>query len=250
MLIRVSLMLVLAVAAFADAPPSFAQVEAQIDTDAVELAGKPVKKRRIVRNVEPIPYWVDADKLRVRDNPVAGDVVGMLELGKKVRAYQTFENWIRISPANKPEQWVNSKFISSQQISYANFNSGRRTARRGFVTNGAPDDVNLKRIKVKDRKGGRVFAASVTEAPNLNRVVVTKTEFRVGPYFEKRLVACEGNAATHIQLIGEGYTYLMMEYDKRSETVNVNTDQPSQALSSDTSPLVAAIAGFACKAKL
>lgn len=250
MLIRYSLIAILAASCAAAASPSFAQDDTKVDMTVTKVAPKPVKKRRVVRNVEPISYWVDADKLRVRDNPIAGDVVGILELGKKVRAYQSFANWIRISPSDKPQQWVNVKFISPQQISYANFNAGRRTASKGFVTNRIPVDVDLKRIKVKDYDGGRVFAASVAEASNRNRVVVTKTEFRAGPYFEKRLVACDGDAATHAQLIGEGYTYLMMEYDKRTETVDVSSDLPSREISDKTSALTSAIAEYACETDL
>jgi len=41
---------------------------------AIETLEVPVKKR-VVRVVEPVPYWVKADRLRVRDNPFAGDVV-------------------------------------------------------------------------------------------------------------------------------------------------------------------------------
>jgi len=247
MLIRFSLVTLLAASGFAVATPSFAQTSSQIDIEAAEVIPKPVKKRRIVRNVEPVAYWVESDKLRVRNNPVAGDVVGMLELGQKIKSYQIFENWVRISPKNKSEQWVNSEFISNQQVTYANFNSGRRTARKGFVTNGAPDDVNLKRIKAKNYDGGRVFAASVKQTSSDARIVVTKTEFRAGPYFEKRRISCDGKAATHAQLIGEGYTYLMMEYDKRSEAIISNPDQSTHALSDETSPMTSAIANYACK---
>ena len=250
MLTRISLLFALAAGTFAFANPSFAQDAAQIDTRAAEVAAKPVKKRRIVRNVEPIAYWVESDKLRVRDNPVAGDVVGLLELGQKIKAYQTFENWVRISPANKSEQWVNSEFISDQQVTYANFNFGRSTARSGFASGGAPNDVDLKRIKVKDYDGGRVFVASVKGTSDNARMVVTKTEFRAGPYFQKRRVACEGRDATHVQLVGEGYSYLMMEYDERSEASTEEVNLSRHALSDQTSAMTTAIANHACKADL
>lgn len=250
MLTRISLISVLAVGTFAFATPSFAQEAAQIDTQAAEVAAKPVKKRRIVRDVKPVAYWVESDKLRVRDNPVAGDVVGLLELGQKIKAYQTFENWVRISPNNKSEQWVNSEFISSRKATYANFNFGRNTARPGFANGGLPNDVDPTRIKVKDYDGGRVYAASVKETPDNARLVVTKTEFRAGPYFEKRRVACDGGTATHVQLVGEGYTYLMMEYDERGEVLTKESDLSPYALSDETSAMTKAIANHACKAKL
>lgn len=250
MLIRISLITALAAGTFVFANPGFAQEAAQIDTSAAEIAAKPAKKRRIVRNVEPVAYWVESDKLRVRDNPVAGDVVGMLELGQKIKAYQTFENWVRISPANKSEKWVNSDFISNQQVTFANFNFNRRKARTGFGNTSMPDDVDLKRIKVKDYKGGRVFVASVKNSAENARIVVTKTEFRAGPYFQKRRVSCAAEGATHAQLIGEGYSYLMMEYDKRSEALTEMSDPSRHALSDETSAMTTAVANYACKADL
>ena len=66
---------------------SYAQ-DRPIETPIEITNNAPLKKSRIIRNVEPVPYWVDADQLRIRDNPVAGDVIGMLELGQKIKAYE------------------------------------------------------------------------------------------------------------------------------------------------------------------
>ena len=76
----------------------------------------PLKKSRIIRNVEPVPYWVDADQLRIRDNPVAGDVIGMLELGQKIKAYEQFENWIRISKTSTNAKWINTDYLTNTAI--------------------------------------------------------------------------------------------------------------------------------------
>jgi len=65
------------------ASPAFAQDSTNVET----LKPAESRKKRVVRVVEAIPMWVDAEKLRVRDNPYAGDVVGMLQLGQKVTEY-------------------------------------------------------------------------------------------------------------------------------------------------------------------
>ena len=62
------------------ATPAFAQTVGDIET--LNTAETP--KKRVVRVVEAIPMWVDAEKLRIRDNPYAGDVIGMLAAKARV----------------------------------------------------------------------------------------------------------------------------------------------------------------------
>ena len=207
-------------------------------------------KPRIKRVVEAVPYWVDVEQLRIRDNPVAGDVVGMLRLGQKIKAYDTFENWIRVSKADAEEQWVNADFLTHDQVTWARFdNSGTRRRNLGFTRNTAANDISLKRIKIPSDKSAKVYAASLKKVASNNRVIVTRQNFRSGPYFEKRLVSCNSdNDATHFQLLGEGYNYIMMEKDIRSYNIDLNSLQPRVDLTGENvSKKSAAIANFSCK---
>lgn len=227
--------------------PAMAQSTAPADT-ASSTSERP-KTRRIIKKIEPISYWVDADQLRVRDNPVAGDVIGMLKLGEKVKAYDVFENWIRVSKAGSTEQWINSDFLTNNQVTWARFNNDTRRRNIGFSRNTAANDVTLKRIKIKGDKDARVYAASLKRTANDNRVIVTRQNFRSGPYFEKRLVACDAaKTATHFQLLGEGYNYIMMEKDIRAQTIDINSADPRVDVTEDgVSPKSVAIANFSCK---
>jgi len=210
----------------------------------------PLKKSKIIRNVEPVPFWVDADQLRIRDNPVAGDVIGMLELGQKVRAYEQFENWIRISKTSSNAKWINTDYLTNTAITWARY--GHNTARRNQRRARLSDDISLKRIKVDGDRSARIYAASIKKSENGNRVIVTRQNFRAGPYFEKRLVACSENSATHVQMLGEGYTYIMMENDIRGEAIDVNSATPSLSIldSDDLTPATLAVANFSCGADI
>jgi len=216
-----------------------------IDSDA-----KPRTKHRIKRVVEAVPYWVDVEQLRIRDNPVAGDVVGMLRLGEKIKAYDTFENWIRVSKPDAKQQWVNAKFLTHDQVTWARFDNNRTRRRNlGFSRNTSANDISLKRIKIPNDKTAKVYAASIKKIENNNRIIVTRQNFRSGPYFEKRLVSCNsGNDATHFQLLGEGYNYIMMEKDIRSQNIDLNSIQPRVDLAGDNiNEKSTAIANFSCK---
>ena len=80
------------------------------------ISTQPLKKSKVIRNVEPVPYWVDAEQLSIRDNPVAGDVIGMLELGQKIKAYEQFENWIRITKNTANSKWVNVEYLTNTPV--------------------------------------------------------------------------------------------------------------------------------------
>ncbi|MEP3889062.1 MAG: hypothetical protein ABJN69_01270 [Hellea sp.] len=239
----------LATGSFIFAAPAAAQTAPisepiQISTDSTATP----KKRRIIKKVEPIPYWVDADQLRIRDNPVAGDVNGMLKLGQKIKAYEVFENWLRISKAGAPEQWVNSDYLTARQVTWARYdNTKRRSA--GFSRVNTADDVSLKRIKVPENNDVKIYAASIKKTANDNRVIVTRQNFRSGPHFEKRLVSCGADKqAQRVQLLGEGYNYMMMEKDIRGQDVDVNSASPRRVLAgNDFSATTVAIANFSCK---
>lgn len=226
---------------------AFSPITSAQDSDQIENAPqsvKPVETRRIVRTAPGQSYWVDADKLSARNNPVAGDVVRVLELGQKVRAYTSFENWIRISPDTKPEIWVNTDFLTTEEISYANYSFSGRTERRRTSRRSKVYDVDLRRIDIEGDAKVNLFAARITELPNQNRVIITKQSFREGPYFEKRLVSCDtSGGATGQQLVAEGHNYVMMERDVRAS--NVAGLSPA-SITDDTTQTQSAIAAFAC----
>ncbi len=206
--------------------------------------------RRIVREVEPLNYWVEAEKLPIRDNPVAGDVNGMLKLGQKVKVYDRFENWLRISKTGATEKWVNANYLTTDQLTWARFDNKRRRS-AGFSRSNLVDDVSLKRIKIPSDKDARVYAASIKATANNNRVIVTRQNFRAGPYFEKRLVSCaENGVASRFQLLGEGHSYMMMEKDIRAQGVDVNTASPrTEITNSSATPKTLTIVNYSCESQ-
>jgi len=219
--------------------------------DPIEIASDPrLKKSRIIRNVEPVPYWVDADQLRIRNTPVVGDVIGMLELGQKIKAYEQVENWVRISKSPSNQKWINTDYLTNTAITWARY--GHNTARRNERRTGLSDDISLKRIKVDGDRSARVYATSVKQSENGNRIIVTRQNFRSGPYFEKRLVACSDKSATHVQMLGEGYTYIMMENDIRGNSIDINSATPSLSIleSDDLTATTLAVANYSCSIKL
>ncbi len=217
---------------------------AQESTDIETLNPAEAPKKRVVRVVEAIPMWVDAEKLRVRDNPYAGDVVGMLRLGQKVKVMETADNWIRISSNGKPTRWVNSDFLSKSRVTWSTYEFGslNRTAQT------TPYDVDLKRIKIKDLKDMKVYAAHIKAGPNDGRIVITRHDFRFGPYYEKRIVHCGEDGASHVRMLGEGYNYGMMEGDPRGSEISEPVDTDN-AIGDNTTALNRGIAEFTCEAK-
>ncbi len=202
-------------------------------------------KTKRIRIIEAIPMWVDAEKLRIRDNPYAGDVIGMLEMGQKVKIHAETDNWIRISDDGKPAKWVNRDFLSATQISWSNYEFGSRTRNLG----NAPYDVELKRIKIIDLKDMKVYAAHIKPSSNDGRIVITRHEFRSGPYYEKRVVHCDSNGmASHVRMLGEGYNFMMMESDPRNSGATAPVDDKF-AIQEETTALNRGIAEFTCEAK-
>lgn len=224
----------------------FAQ-DVPIEAPVEITASTSLKKSKIIRKVEPVPYWVNAEQLRIRNNPVAGDIIGMLELGQKVKAYEQFENWIRITKTSNNAKWLNVNFLANTPITWARYgyNSPGGNLRRARLS----DDISLKRVKVKGDKSARIYATSVKQGANGNRVIVTRQNFKTGPYFEKRLVACADTSATHIQVLGEGYTYMTMENDVRASLIDINLAAPSLSIS-QAEPVTIAVANYSCEADI
>jgi len=213
------------------------------DATPIETLDAPKKRVRIV---EPIPMWVEAEKLRIRDNPYAGDVIGMLEMGQKVKIHEQADDWIRISANGKPTKWVNKNFLSTNRVTWSNY--GFNT--RGRVPIDSNYDVDLKRIKIKEVKDVKVYAAHIKAATNDGRIIITRHDFRNGPYFEKRLVHCgDDGKASHVRMLGEGYNSEMMERDPRGVASQDSANDEYVVDQENTSILNKAIADFTCEAK-
>ncbi len=223
------------------AMPASAQ-DSSNDTDIETLT----PKKRVVRVVEAVPLWVQADRLRVRDNPYAGDVVGMLEMGQKVKVRKVVDNWIRISADGKPEKWVNRDFLTDARVTWSNYGFSQRGSRS---LADAPYDISLKRIKIKGVKDVKIYAANMKAEGDGQKSIITRHEFRSGPYYEKRRVQCADEKASHVKVLGEGYTIMMMDADPRNHD-NASTLGPESAIDrADLSAVNKAIAAFTCRTK-
>ena len=69
-----------------------------------------------------------------------------------------------------------------------------------------------------------------------------------GPYYEKRIVHCGSQGASHVRMLGEGYNYGMMEQDPRNAAISQPIND-EQAIGENTSILNVSIAEFTCETK-
>jgi hypothetical protein len=215
---------------------------------AVETTSS-TKTKRITRIEEPVPYWVEADQLRIRDNPYAGDVIGMLKIGQKVHIRKTVDDWVLISAANNPEQWVNRNFLSPSPVTWASYNFESRSARnlKDSRFSDARYDIKKKRIKIRELKGVRVYAADIKRLSGNQKIVISRHDYRAGPYFEKRLVKCDDSTASHVKILGEGYTVMMMDADPRNQRIGVPMSDEDQIENESAGIMDTAIAEFTCE---
>ena len=239
---QISLMALIGGLSLAMATPASAQSTYDLDQP----------RRKIIRKVEPIPYWVEADQLSIRDNPVAGNVVGMLELGKKVKAYETFENWVRISPEGDDSLWINTKYLTNTEVTWTNYDS-KAKSKRFSRANSSTTDIVLKRIRVPDNKSARLHATSIRTPAENEKLIVTRQTFRSGPFFMKHQINCQDKDTPEIKFLGEGFNYVMMERHAKLNAARAKTVSASKALERSTVPeyepnaTVKAIGNFACK---
>jgi len=205
--------------------------------------------RTVKRVVEPIPYWVEADQLRIRNNPYAGDVIGMLEIGQKVKVSKTVDDWVLISSGDDQEQWVNRNFLSPSPVTWAAYKFDSRQSRKlGQGRFGdVKYDIKKKRIKIKDLKGVRVYAADIKRLADRQKIVISRHDYRAGAYYEKRMVTCADDGASHVKMLGEGYTVMMMEADPRRERVGIPMSEQDQIENEAVSQVAKAIAEFTCE---
>jgi len=209
------------------------------DVTSEQVVGYPAaKKSRIKRDVEPVPYWVDAESLRLRDNPVAGRIVGKLGYGQRVLAYSQYENWVLISKPEDKQQWVNSDFLSNSRLSWASYNRGGRTR---------SSDVIAVRIKHPNDRKNRTFGVRLKTAATGNALITTRQDTSQGAYFQNHFVSCSQQQAVGARLVGEGYSFLEAQNDLRGADLDIfNPDQIEDKI---TDGLDSAISSFACKAQ-
>lgn len=192
--------------------------------------------KRIKREVQPIPYWVDSSSLNLRNNPVAGKIVGKLDFGQKVMAYSQYENWIRVSKPGAKEQWVNSDFLSNSRLSWAGYN-------RNLATRSS--DIVAVRIKDPENRKKRIYGVRLKTAETGNALITTREDTANGPHFQNRFVSCENQAVIGVRLIGEGNSFLSAQNDIRNSNYDIYESETINRSPSDSTEN--AISKFACK---
>jgi len=134
--------------------------------------------------------------------------------------------------------------MSKSRVTWSNYQFG--SLNRPAQT--TPYDVDIKRIKIKDLKDMKIYAAHIKPGPNESRIVITRHDFRFGPYYEKRIVNCNDDGASHVRMLGEGYNYSMMEGDPRGAEIT-KPATANNAIGDKTTTLNRGISEFTCKAK-
>ena len=193
---------------------------------------------RIKREVKPISYWVESSTLNVRDNPVAGKIVGNLNYGQEILAYDQYENWIRVSKLGAKQQWVNSNFLSNSELNWASFS-------RPSATNGA--DFIPVRIKDPEDRKKQIFGVRLKKSATGNALITTQLESSTGVFYQNRFVSCDKKKAIGVRLIGEGSTFLRAQKDVRNLGQDIFSAEQIDDKAHNSS--AAAIASFACKTK-
>lgn len=206
---------------------------ANSDTDTPSV--RPLRRKRVV---QPIEYWVDANSLNQRDNPVAGNIVGTLEYGRKVLAYSHYENWVQVSKVETKPKWINSDFLSNSRLSWASYTHNRPTR---------ASDITHIRIKDSENKKKRIFGVRLKMADTGNAIITTKEDTSQGSYFQNRFVSCKGESVIGVRLVGEGHNFLSAQNDYRNQAFNIYDAEPIKDEAADSTE--EAISKFACKTR-
>ena len=195
--------------------------------------------RNIVKEeVQPTAYWVESTTLNLRDNPVAGKVVGNLSYGQKVLAYQQYENWIRVSKLDAKEKWVNSDFLSNTSLTWASY---------GRATPTLKSDFTPVRIKDPENRKNRTFGVRLKKSETGNALITTQQYSERGIYFQNRFVSCKKDKVVGVQLIGEGSNFLRAQNDVRNLGKDIYDVEQIETKANNSAE--AAIASFACKSE-
>lgn len=203
---------------------------------AQEIITQPVQRPRRKRVVQPVEYWVDSNVLNLRDNPVAGKIVGTLEYGQKVLAYSQYENWVQIAKAEGGSKWVNSDFLSNSRLSWASYS-------RNFSTR--VSDISAIPIKDPDNKKKKIFGVRLKTAATGNALITTKEETAQGTHFQNRFVSCDNERVIGVELVGEGSSFLSAQNDFRNQNFDVYGTETTDRKAGDSTEQ--AISNFACK---
>jgi len=188
---------------------------ASVTTLNVFAQDSETRTRIVKRVVEPAPFWIDANKLHVRDDPFAGNQIDTLERGQKVKVYEQLENWMRISPDGHKANWINGNYTSASRVTWANYSS--LGANRRQTLNGTVLDIDLQSIPVEGDSQSEIFSAKLRILDLRRRVIDTRHNSDGGRYYERYLVQCDFGKPSHARLLGEGYNYVSMHRDTRNE---------------------------------
>jgi len=191
---------------------------------------------RITRDVQPTPYWVESSALNLRDNPVAGKVLGSLSYGQKILAYDQYENWVRISESGAKQQWVNSDFLSNSSLSWAS-----------YVRPSVTLNIDVIPIRIKDREDrkNRMYGVRLKKSESGNALITTQLHTKTGISFQNRFVSCDEKKVIGVRLIGEGSTFLRAQNNVRNPDLDIYA--PEQIEDDANNSAESAIAHFACK---
>ncbi len=197
-----------------------------------------VIRQPIKRDVQPVEYWVESSALNLRDNPVAGKVVGNLSYGQKILAYDQYENWIRVSKLDEKQQWVNSDFLSNSSLSWASY------VRPSSTLNA---DVIPVRIKDPEDRKMRMFGVRLKKSETGNALITTQLHTKTGIFYQNRFVSCDDKKAIGVRLIGEGSTFLRAQNDARNLGLDIYGQEQIEDEAHNSA--ASAISSFACKAE-
>lgn len=228
-----------AVIAMGSAQIASAQISDQNPAFEQYRASQTTTPRRVVKKeVKPISYWVESSALNVRDNPVAGKVVGSLSYGQEILAYDQYENWIRISTLDTKQKWVNSDFLSNSALSWASYVRPSSTLNADFIP---------VRIKDREDRKKRMFGVRLKKSETDNALITTQLHTKTGIFFQNRFVSCDKKKVIGVRLIGEGSTFLRAQNNVRNSDMDIYaTEQIEDKAENSTA---SAIASFACKSE-
>jgi len=212
--------------------------QAQTVSTSIKTDSEAAHQSTFTRENQPIAYWVDENSLNILDNPVAGNRVGKAQFGEKILAYAQYENWIRITKDEDPQEWINSDFLTNSKLTLASF------TQRSY-DNTVVDFTKIRIKDPKDRKR-RVYGVRMKKSETGNILLTTSENSPQGQFYKNYFISCDKDSAVGLRLIGEGYSFLKAQNDARS--IGVNIYEAEQVDNKISKSMDRAIASFACSA--